>query len=443
MPATAQGLLDFLNQAKSPYHAAFTVAERLRQAGYVEFDERQPWTVEPGQRAFVTRGGASVVAFEIGALPPSESGFLIIGTHTDSPNLRVKPRHSLRGNQTFGLSVEPYGGLLLHSWLDRPLALAGRLVTRSGEVRLIDVPQGLLTIPSLAIHLQRDVNQQGLVLNPQQHLRPLLGLESSSDDPHPFEGIIQAALEPLLGQPATEISAFDLCLLDATNASFIGYNDAFIASGRIDNLASTYSAITALLDATVPSGSPDNHATKVLVLYDHEEVGSRSYAGAQSTLLGDVLSRLSTRLSPVDPESTYRAMANSLLLSADMAHAVHPNYADKHDDLNRPLLGKGPVLKSNAGQSYATDAISAAAIENAAIRAGIELQRFVTRNDMPCGSTIGPLAASRQGIRTVDIGNPMLGMHSCRELCATTDVAPYAQLMLEWYRTSREHTPSR
>jgi aspartyl aminopeptidase len=246
------------------------------------------------------------------------------------------------------------------------------------------------------------------------------------------------AVEQTLNSSQFEVSAFDLCLRDATPATLLGHEDAFIASGRIDNLVSTYAGLSALLDATEPHPS-----TKVLVLYDHEEVGSRSFAGAQSTLLGDVLTRLANRLSPTDSEASYRAMAASLLLSADMAHALHPNYNDKHDDLHRPLLGRGPVLKSNAGQSYATDSVSAAAIHDAASRANIELQRFVTRSDMPCGSTIGPLAASRQGIRTVDIGNPMLAMHSCRELCAASDIVPYTQLMHEWYRTTREREPQK
>ena len=182
-------------------------------------------------------------------------------------------------------------------------------------------------------------------------------------------------------------------------------------------------------------------ASRVLVLYDHEEVGSRSFSGAQSTLLGHVLDRLAQRMSPNDPEAVHRAMAASLLLSADMAHAVHPNFQDKHDELHRPLLGAGPVLKSNANQSYATDAISAAALIAAAARANLLLQRFVTRNDMPCGSTIGPMAAARQGIRTVDVGNPMLAMHSCRELCASADIAPYVKLLTEWYRTETLHRP--
>jgi aspartyl aminopeptidase len=437
MPATAVELLDFLNRAKSPYHATKAIAAHLESAGFVELDERQPWNPQPGLRAYVTRAGASLIAFEVGLRPPSDTGYLIIGAHTDSPNLRLKPNFELRGTQSFGVSVEPYGGLLLHSWLDRPLALAGRIVTRTGDVTLVDIPEGLFTIPSLAIHLQRDVNKEGLVLNPQQHLRPLVGLDLTGNAAHPLKERLLSALSQTLGTASTanlELCAFDLCLLDATPAGFVGNEDAFIASGRIDNLVSAYAGLSALLDATEP-----NPSTKVLALYDHEEVGSRSFAGAQSTFLGDILTRLAQRLAPTDPEATYRARAASLLLSADMAHALHPNYTDKHDDLNRPLLGRGPVLKTNAGQAYATDAVSAGAISAAATRAGLQLQQFVTRSDLPCGSTIGPLAASRQGIRTVDIGNPMLAMHSCRELCATADVTPYANLMRAWYEMKLEH----
>jgi aspartyl aminopeptidase len=439
MPATPEALLEFLNQARTPYHAAEAVTSRLRHAGYVELSEREPWSLEPGMRAYVIRAGASVVAFEVGSKPPSEAGNLIIGAHTDSPNLRLKPNYELRGHRLFSVSVEPYGGLLLHSWLDRPLGLAGRVVTTSGETVLVSFDRALLTLPSLAIHLQRDVNQQGLVLNPQQHLRPLLGLDSDGAAPHPLRELVTSTLTEALGQQlgsGATISTFDLCLFDVTTAAFVGDKSAFVASGRLDNLVSAYAGLEALL-----AEHPASEATRVFVLYDHEEVGSRSFGGAQSTLLGDVLTRMAHRLAPTDPEASFRAMAASLLLSADMAHAVHPNYAEKHDDLNRPALGAGPVLKTNAGQSYATDAVSAAAISAAATRAELELQRFVTRSDLPCGSTIGPLAAARQGIRTVDVGNPMLGMHSCRELCASSDVTPYARLMTEWYRTTIEHRP--
>lgn len=426
-----------MNQAVSPYHAARTVADRLRQAGYIDFREEDPWELAPGQRLVVQRAGASLVALEMGRKPPSDAGFIVIGAHTDSPNLRLKPHHELRSHMTFGVSVEPYGGLLLHTWLDRPLAVAGRLVLDDGTSTLIHIPRGILTLPSLAIHLQRDTNTQGLVVNPQQHLRPLLGLDLDADAAHPFQGLLAEALSmdaALAGAQPSQVLSSDICLLDATTASVVGHEDAFIQSGRLDNLVSAYAALEALLDAGEPTD-----ATRVLVLYDHEEVGSRSFAGAQSTLLGDVLERVARSASPRDSEAHFRAMARSMLLSADMAHAVHPNHADKHDDLNRPRLGLGPVLKFNAGQSYATDSVSAAALMAAATRANVNLQRFVTRSDMPCGSTIGPLAASRQGLRTVDVGAPMLAMHSSRELCASADILPYAALMTEWYRMVVPH----
>jgi len=437
MPVEANDLLDFLSRAKSPYHASQRAREILGSAGYVELDERASWNPEPGLRAFVQRGGGSVVAFELGRRPPAESGYLVIGAHTDSPNLRLKPNYGSQGAGLVSLAVEPYGGLLLSTWLDRPLGLAGRVVTRSGDIALLELAHGLLTIPSLAIHLQRDVNTVGLVLNPQLHLRPILG---TNFDEHPKDHLRDLIVEELarLGLPAEaeELSTFDLCLVDSTAPAFTGKSSDFIASGRIDNLVSCCAGINALVSAgTVVD------ASRVLVLYDHEEVGSRSFAGAQSTLLGDVLSRLAQRLSPGDPEASCRAMAASILLSADMAHAVHPNFADKHDDLHRPMLGRGPVIKSNANQSYATDSISAASLHAAARRSNIVLQQFVARSDMPCGSTIGPLAAARQGIRTVDAGNPMLAMHACRELCATADYIPYVNLLREWYGTETPLSP--
>lgn len=432
MPASTSALVDFLNRARTPYHAAKAVSQSLRDAGYIELDERSAWATKPGQRGFVVRG-ASVVAFELGGSPPASSGFLIVGAHTDSPNLRLKPNYRIGGSGLTSLAVEPYGGVLLSTWLDRPLTLAGRIVMKTGDVHLIEIDQPILTVPSLAIHLQRDVNTQGLVLNPQQHLRPLLCLEPDTESLDPLQALLmQAFATPNGVTDLGPISSFDLCLLDVTAARLEGGSGDFVCSGRIDNLLSCYAALEALFEA-----GPIGDATRVLVLYDHEEVGSRSYAGAQSTLLGDILTRLARLLSPDDAESSFRALAASLLLSADMAHAAHPNYPEKHDEQHRPLLGRGPVLKSNANQSYATDAISAAALHAAAERAGIVLQCYTARNDMPCGSTIGPLAAARHGIRTVDVGNPMLAMHSCRELCAAADLAPYVQLITQWYRTTR------
>jgi aspartyl aminopeptidase len=428
-------LLDFLTHATSPYHAARLVADRLRANGFIELDERADWELEPGQRAFVMRAGASVIAFQVGQKPPSEGGFLAIAAHTDSPNLRIKPKFEIRRDGVFEVAVEPYGGILLHTWLDRPLALAGRVVTGSGEVVLVDVPNDLLTIPSLAIHLDREVNKAGLALNPEQHLHALLGLGANGDSSHPLNEILATALGQALNQEHwfdPSQSAFDLCLLDATPAAFLGHNNAFIASGRIDNLVSTFAATQALLDTTEPT-----IATRVLVLFDHEEAGSGSFAGAQSTFLANVLTRVASHFAPKNANAAMRAFSASLLLSADMAHGVHPNYRDKHDDLHRPLLGQGPVLKTSSGQSYASDAVSSGALIRAAERAETPLQRFAIRNDLRCGSSLGPLVAARVGIRAVDAGIPMLAMHSCRELCATADVEPYIGLMREWYRTER------
>lgn len=430
MPASTSALVDFLNRSKTPYHAAKTVSQALIDAGFIELDERAAWVPSPGQRGFVVRGGASIVAFEIGERPPASSGYVIVGAHTDSPNLRLKPNYRVGGSGLASLAVEPYGGVLLSTWLDRPLSLAGRVMTNHGVLHLIELAQPILIVPSLAIHLQRDVNSQGLILNPQQHLRPLLCLQNDGESTDPLGELLTQVLASTDGvtNPGS-ISSFDLCLLDATEARLEGKSGDFVSSGRIDNLLSCYAGLNAMLEA-----GPIGEATRVLVLYDHEEVGSRSHSGAQSTLLGDVLTRLARLLSPDDAEASFRALAASVLLSADMAHAAHPNYPDKHDEQHRPLLGRGPVLKTNVNQSYATDAVSAAAIHAAAERAGIVLQRYTARNDIPCGSTIGPLAAARHGIRTVDVGNPMLAMHSCRELCAAADLDPYVQLLKQWFR---------
>ncbi|MGE5785593.1 MAG: M18 family aminopeptidase [Myxococcales bacterium] len=437
MPTGASTLLDFLGSAKSPYHATQFVAAALSKAGYVELDERGRWDPEPGLRAFVQRGGAAIVAFELGQQPPAEAGYLVIGAHTDSPNLRLKPNYRVDGKGIASLAIEPYGGVLLSTWLDRSLSIAGRCVTRAGAVHLIDIPRPVLTIPSLAIHLQRDVNTQGLILNPQQHLRPILCIDFDEKPRDHLRELLEESLATVnAGITIEEVTSFDLCLLDAVEARLEGKSGDFITSGRIDNLVSCHAALMALLDA-----GPPTDASRVLVLYDHEEVGSRSFSGAQSGLLGAVLDRIAQRLSPGDAEAAYRATSNSLLLSADMAHAVHPNFPDKHDELHRPVLGKGPVVKTNANQSYATDAVSGAVLNAVAERAGVTLQQYSARNDMPCGSTIGPLTAARQGIRTVDVGNPMLAMHSCRELCATADYSPYVSLLTEWYRTAMPHNP--
>ncbi len=425
----ASDLASFLDSAVSPAHAVYEVTRRLRRANFQPLDERSAWSFQPGQRSFVTRGTGSIIAFEAGQAPPSEAGFLVIGAHTDSPNLRLRPKFGAHAQGHALLSVEPYGSPLLHTWLDRDLCIAGTLVVAEVGPILFRCLEPVARISSLAIHLNRDVNQQGLKLDAQTQLRATVALEASQNERSPLWTTILADLGKRLGRTVelNEVLAFDLGLFDEQGTRFVGANQELLTSGRLDNLASCHGAVTALLSAA-SSGA----ATRVIVLYDHEEVGSRSSTGAQSPLLSDVLGRIAAAAAPLDREAFARALARSLLLSADMAHAVHPNYSDKHDEEHRPRLGAGPVLKINVNQCYSTDIAAMAAVENASRAANCTLQKFVSRNDIPCGSTIGPIAAARTGIRTADIGGPLLSMHSCREVMAAADIAPAIQLMKAW-----------
>ncbi len=413
----------FLDVCKTPYHAVAEVARRLRGAGFTAFREQEPWQVEPGARGFVIRAGGSIIAFQLGTRAPAEAGFLIIGAHTDSPNLRLKPVPDLLSVGYRQLSVEVYGGVLLSTWLDRDLSLAGRVVLADGKVELVDLERAVCRIPNLAIHLNRDVNSAGLQLNAQTHLLPVLGLEASEGG---FSALLSEALgvTPSHGAQAADVLGFDLCLYDTQRAAFAGGQNEFLCSSRLDNLSSCHAALSALLGAET-----DLEATRVVALYDHEEVGSQSASGARSLLMSDVLERLAAGYSPREASALPRAISRSLLVSADMAHAVHPNYADKHDKQHRPVLGAGPVIKVNVNQSYATDGPAAAAFSAACRAVDVTPQHFSSRNDMACGSTIGPISAARLGVRAIDVGTPMLGMHSCREMAAASDVAPMIRVL--------------
>ncbi len=405
-------LLAFIEAAPTPYHAVTEVAARLLLAGFRRFSERDVWQLGPGDRGFVVRGGGSIAAFRMGRKSPAEAGFVIVGAHTDSPNLRLKPSAELTAHGYEQLSVEVYGGVLLSTWLDRDLGLAGRVVLEDGSSHLVRLPGAFCRVPALAIHLEREVNSAGLKLNAQTQMLPVAGFE------HPTAGLeLRERLAAFVGEGIDPkvIRGTDLCLFDTQSPALGGARAELIFSARLDNLTSCHAALSALLAAG------DADATRVVVLYDHEEVGSESAIGAGSQFLESVLARL-TACYPATSDAFARAIAGSLLVSADMAHAVHPNYPDKHDKQHRPVLGKGPVLKINVNQRYATDGPTAARFRAACARVGVEPQHFVARNDMGCGSTIGPIAAAGLGLRTVDVGGPMLSMHSCREMAASADV---------------------
>lgn len=420
-------LLSYIDRSPSPYHAVVETERRLKAHGFVRLDEAGLWDLAPGDRCYVIRNEGSLIAFETGAETPADAGFRIVGAHTDSPNLRVKPQADLDAHGYRQIGVEPYGGVLLHTWLDRDLSLAGRVTIQdSGVVRtvLLDFDRPLLRIPNLAIHLDRSVATEGLKLNPQQHMAPLLGL---ADGPA-FHEFVASELraQGRADVAGSDVLAFDLMTYDTQSSTVSGARGEFIHASRLDNLASCHAALTALLDV-----SQQGHAgaTRVIAFYDHEEVGSRSAEGAGGPYLHDVLERVVDGFKGGVPQGLARALARSMLVSADMAHAVHPNYADRHEPEHRPRVGGGPVIKSNANQAYASDAATAGHFRALCLRLGVPVQQFVTRSDLRCGSTIGPITAARVGIRTVDIGNPMLSMHSCRELAGTADVDPMIQAL--------------
>lgn len=416
----ADDLLAFLNASPTPWHAVAEAARRLEAAGAARLREDEAWSLAPGRAAFVARGGTLIAlrvpdAFSVRKPLP----FRIAAAHTDSPGLRLKPRAlpPLKGYRRWG--VEVYGGALFNSWLDRDLGIAGRaFVAGASEARLLRLDDAPVRVPQLAIHLDREVNERGLVLNAEKHLVPVLGLEGGES--------LEARLERALGVPFTDLS-FELCLYDLQPAAYGGLGNEFLHSGRLDNLAMCHAALSAFLAA------PAEGAVQVAALFDHEEVGSVSGHGARSAFLGAVLERAALALG-LDREAWLRLLPQSFLLSADMAHALHPNYPDRHDGEHFPVPNGGPVLKANANARYMTDATSGAAFREWARRAGVPVQDFVNRADLACGSTVGPLVASELGIPAADAGSAMLSMHSAREMCGADDPGMMTKVMGEFYR---------
>ena len=414
-------MLAFIDASPSPFHACAQAAERLEGAGFTELSESDTWAAEPG-RHFLRRGG-SLVAWATRADQPAGTPFRIIGAHTDSPNLRVKPHPDAGRAGCRQLAVEVYGGALLNSWLDRDLGLSGRVVVRDGggsTERLLLVDRPLFRVPQLAIHLDREITTNGLLLNAQQHLSPVWGMGDVT--PGTFTTFVAEQLEV---EP-TAILGWDLMLHDTSPSTLLGLSDELVSAPRLDNLCSSWAGLEALLEVTGEEGSPA--PIPVLVLFDHEEIGSTSDRGAASTLLPAATERIVLSLGGGRDEHL-RALAGSVCCSADMAHATHPNYMDKHEPGHLIALNGGPVLKVNSNVRYASDAQSAAALVLACEQADVPLQRYAHRSDLPCGSTIGPITAAAMGIPTVDIGAPQLAMHSCRELCGADDPAQYAAAM--------------
>ncbi len=407
-------LFSFLAASPTQFHAAAWMKAQLLDNGFTLLRETDPWHLKPGGKYCVTRNGSAVIAFVIGRIDPTETGIRICGAHTDSPCLRVKPNPEIANAGMTRVGVEIYGGTLQNSWFDRGLNLAGRVTCLAGDRNgnkglkscLINFNRAVAVIPSLAIHLDREANTKKSI-NPQLHLSPLFTL--SGKEPG-FKSILldQVTTE----HPDTDIQEvldFELYFTDAKPPEYAGIDRNFILAPRLDNLLSCHAGLKAILDA-------DLKGTSLLICSDHEEVGSETFAGARGSFVESIL----TRILP-DPESFARAAAASFMISCDNAHGVHPAFIEKHDANHLPKLGHGPVLKINAAQRYATDSESASFLRYLCRKSRIPLQEFVMRNDMACGSTIGPSLSARCGIKTVDMGAPTLAMHSAREVAAAED----------------------
>ena len=421
-----KGLIDFIQRSPSPFHATNVMAQALGAAGFVELDEGVAWSIKGSGLYFVCRNDSSIIAFRLGKGQLSETGFNMVGAHTDSPCLKVKPEPLITSKGYVQLGVEVYGGALLNPWFDRDLSLAGRVAYRSDsgilKSALVDFERPIATIPSLAIHLDKTANKERTV-NPQKDIPPVLAL--LNDGRFDLNTLLK---ERLLVQGFSDVDAIlahELFFYDTQAPRQIGLNDDFIAAARLDNLLSCYVGLQAILDA-----KEDESA--LLVCTDHEEVGSMSACGAQGPFLMSVLERLCP-----SPEDRLRCIQASMLVSADNAHGVHPNFADKHDGNHGPVLNQGPVVKINANQRYASNSETVAVFRHIAEQENVPIQSFVVRTDLGCGSTIGPITAAELGVKTIDVGVPTFGMHSIRELAGAEDGAYLYQVLKAFY--SREH----
>ncbi len=406
--ALGDDLRAFVDASPSPSHAVAELARRLTAAGFTELAEPDRWELGAGGSHFVVRSG-SLIAFRVGTGALGDTGMRLVGAHTDSPTFKVRPHPDVRQAGYRLVGVEPYGGGLWHTWLDRELTVAGRVALRGGGTALVRLPGAPLRFPSLAIHLDRSV-REGLTLDPQRHLVPVWDGDLG-EEPGLLEAVAAAA-----GAGLDDVVGHDLVLADTQPAARAGADGTWIAAPRLDNLTSCHAGLLALLAA------PAGERTQVLVCNDHEEIGSGSMSGARGSFLEDVVRRLATGTDPADAEAVHRAIARSVLVSADMAHGVHPTRSDRHEPAHQPRLGGGPVVKLNANQAYATDAATGGWFRERCAEAEVPSQSFVMRADLPCGSTIGPLTATRLGIATVDVGMAQLAMHSCREVASALDV---------------------
>jgi aspartyl aminopeptidase len=434
----AAGYVDFTNKSPTPFHAVGNIVEMLVARGYEEISETVVWPpLNQGGKYFVRRNGSSIIAFSIGGQYVKERGFKIVGGHTDSPNFQLKPKSHTKKGSMVGVGVQCYGGGLWHTWFDRELTVAGRVVLQKGadsrlSSALVHIPKPLMRIPTLAIHLRTQAERDAFGPNKETHLVPLMATEKAiqeafQDPSLPTTGeqspLLMKILSDSLGCSVEDIVDFDLSVVDTQPAVIGGALDEFVFAPRIDNLASCYCGIHALLKADETLATDDQ--VRMVALFDHEEVGSESAQGAAGSFVTDLVERFSA------PNTSTRAaaIANSFLFSVDCAHAAHPNYLDKHEESHRPVIHSGPAIKYNANVRYATNGYTGAVVKALAKRSATPVQSFCVKNDSPCGSTIGPILSTLSGIAAVDIGIPMLSMHSIRETCGTVDLMHLTNLL--------------
>lgn len=425
----AKELIDFIYDSPTAFHAVDNVSKTLKDCGFIELREEDRWELKKGGKYFTVKNDSALTAFQVGNGEISQNGFKIIGAHTDSPSFRIKPAAEMTSeNHYIRLNTESYGGGILSTWMDRPLSVAGRVTVKGKDIfnpvtKLLNIRKPILIIPNIAIHMNRDVNK-GIELNKQKDTLPLMALVNESLEKGNY---LINAISKEIGVQVSDIIDFDLFLYEFEKGCIVGLNEEFISSPRLDDLAMVHAGITAITRAEA------SNATNVMVCFDNEEVGSTTKQGADSQLLSNILERIALSLGG-DRQDFFRAIAKSFMISGDLAHAVHPNAGEKHDPQNRPLINKGPAIKVSANQSYTTDSNSSAVYAEICKNANVPVQWFVNRSDSRGGSTIGPISSSHLEIRSVDMGTPILAMHSIRELGGVLDHTYVTDSFTEFYK---------
>jgi len=449
----AQSFVQFVDASPTPFHVCKTAASKLEEAGFKRLSETDSWksngALKQGGRYFYTRNSSTLVAFCVGGNFVAGNGFKVVGAHTDSPVLKVKPNSYKRAHEYLQVGVECYGGGLWHTWLDRDLGIAGRVIVYTGKEkfsqRLVHIKQPILRVPSLAIHLQSGNERSALKLNKEDHLTPVLGQiagelnaknsveDDDLDDRHP-PALLRVLAQEIGCNPA-DIVDVELSLCDIQNGTLGGVNKEFVFTPRVDNQSHCFTGISSIIDHACSGALAEDDAVSIVALFDHEEVGSNSNEGAGSPIMRDAIIRISGCFAMAEDSELFKiGLAKSLLFSCDAAHAIHPNYASKHERNHQPKIGKGTVIKTNQNQRYATNCVTGFVVRELCKRNKLPFQEFVVRNDCPCGSTIGPILAHYVGIRTVDIGIPQLSMHSIRETCGVKDLFTNFQLLNSFFR---------